>query len=226
MPGRKILLITGELYHVFNRGIASQPIFLTRRNYQRATETLFYYQNAKLPLKYSRFLRLAIKQRLEILKRLKKQKQYRIEIVCYALMPNHTHLLVRQLIDEGISKSMSDFANSYTRYFNTKRKRRGPIFEGKFKAVRIETDEQLLHLSRYIHLNPYSSYVVKTLKKLEGYPYSSFPEYIQKTKIDFCNKEIILDQFQTPVSYKKFVFDQADYQRELEWIKHLTLEEV
>ena len=76
-----------------------------------------------------------------------------MEIICYCLMPNHLHLLLRQLMDGGISKFMSNFANSYTRYFNTKSKRKGPVFEGKFKAKRIETDEQLLHLSRHIHLN-------------------------------------------------------------------------
>lgn len=118
-------------------------------------------------------------------------------------------------MDGGISKFMSNFANSYTRYFNTKSKRKGPVFEGKFKAKRIETDEQLLHLSRYIHLNPHSSFVVKNLKELESDPYSSFPEYIQETDTSFCNKEIILGHFWDTVSYKEFVFDQADYQREL-----------
>jgi putative transposase len=225
MPGRKIPLVTNEYYHVLNRGIASQPIFPSKRDYQRARETLFYYQNKTVPLKYSKFLRLATQKRAKILENLKAKGQYRVEIVCYCLMPNHVHLLLKQAINEGISKFMSDFTNSYTRYFNTKNERKGPLFEGKFKAIRIETDEQLLHLSRYIHLNPYSSYAVKSLKELESYSYSSFPEYHQKTESSFCNKEIILDQFKNSQSYKKFVFDQADYQRELEKIKHLTLEE-
>lgn len=225
MPGRKIPLVTDQYYHVLNRGIASQPIFCSKRDYQRALEAIFYYQNKTVPMKYSKFLRLAIKQRAEILENLKAQGRYWVEIICYCLMPNHFHLLLKQLAGGGISKFMSDFANSYTRYFNTKNQRIGPLFEGKFKAKRVETDEQLLHLSRYIHLNPYSSYVIRTLRELESYPYSSFPEYIKKGDIDFCNKEVILDQFPGPASYKKFVFDQADYQRELEKIKHLALEE-
>lgn len=225
MPGRKIPLVTNEYYHALNRGIASQPIFLSKRDYQRGVQTIFYYHNKTVPLKYSKFLQLPTSKRMEILEELKAQDQYRVEIICYCLMPNHIHLLLKQATKGGISKFMGDFSNSYTRYFNTKTKRKGPIFEGKFKAIRMETNEQLLHLSRYIHLNPYSAYVVKTLEELENYFYSSFPEYLQKTKTQFCQKEIILSQFKNFTSYKKFVFDQADYQRELEKIKHLILEQ-
>ena len=140
-------------------------------------------------------------------------------------MPNHFHLLLKQIIDGGISKFMSNFTNRYTRYLNTKNDRNGPIFQGRFKAIRIETDEQLLHVCRYIHLNPYTSYVVKTFSNLEKYPYSSFPEYLGKTKREFCNKELILHHFNKDrKDYKKFVFNQANYQRELNKIKHLTLE--
>ena len=217
-------MVTNEYYHVLNRGVASQPIFSSKRDYRRIIATIFYYQNKEVPLKYSKFLRLAKKKRTEILENLKIRKKYRVEIICYCLMPNHIHLLLKQAIDEGISRFMSDLTNSYTRYFNTKNKRKGPLFEGKFRAIRVETDEQLLHLSRYIHLNPYSSYVVKDFKKLEDYPYSSFQEYIQKTDVDFCNKKIILGQFQNSASYKNFILNQAEYQRELEKIKHLVLE--
>ena len=154
-------MVTNEYYHVLNRGVASQPIFSSKRDYRRIIATIFYYQNKEVPLKYSKFLRLAKKKRTEILENLKIRKKYRVEIICYCLMPNHIHLLLKQAIDEGISRFMSDLTNSYTRYFNTKNKRKGPLFEGKFRAIRVETDEQLLHLSRYIHLNPYSSYVVK-----------------------------------------------------------------
>ena len=140
-------------------------------------------------------------------------------------MPNHFHFLLKQVANRGISKFISNFTNSYTRYFNTKNKREGALFKGKFKSVRIESDEQLLHVSRYTHLNPYSSYVIKTLEELENYPYSSLPEYLQRSPKGSCQKEIILDQFKNLNSYKNFVFDQANYQRELENIKHLILEE-
>lgn len=147
-----------------------------------------------------------------------------VDIICFCLMPNHFHLLLNQLKDNGISKFMANLQNSFTRYFNTKHERIGHLLQGQFKAVLIEDDNQLLHVSRYIHLNPYSSYVVKDLESLEQYLWSSFPEYLGKVAAEICNKEIILSQFKDKKDYKKFVFDQADYQRRLEEIKHLVIE--
>ena len=225
MPGRNIPLVTDQIYHVLNRGVAAQPIFLSKTEYLRAIQTIFYYQNQKTSLRYSLFLRLPVKEREEFLNKLKAEKKFLVEILAFCLMPNHFHLLLRQLQDNGISIFMSNVANSYTRYFNTKQKRIGPLFQGKFRAVRVETDNQLLHLSRYIHLNPYSSYVTKTLDGTENYSYSSFPEYLCPEKPSNCTKKIILHNFKDVLSYKKFVFDQADYQRKLQEIKHLALEE-
>lgn len=225
MPGRKTPLINNEVYHIFNRGVASQPTFLNKRDYQRALESIFYYQNSNPPLKYSRFLSLSVKDRIELLENLVAQKNFLVEIVSYCLMPNHFHFLLRQLKDGGIAKFMSNSINSYTRFFNTKRERAGPLFTGKFKSVRIETQEQLLHVSRYIHLNPYTSFVVKTLEDLEKYPYSSFPEFINKAGSNSCSKDIILTNFKRADLYKQFVFNQADYQRTLDQIKHLAIEQ-
>lgn len=87
-----------------------------------------------------------------------------LEIISYCLMPNHFHLLVKQVIDHGIVKCLNNFSNSYTRYFNIRHDRVGPLFQGRFKAVRIETDEQLLQVSRYIHLNPVASSLIEETK--------------------------------------------------------------
>jgi len=224
MPGRKIPLVTNEFYHVLNRGAASQPVFLNQRDYLRCLETIFYYQNQNPPLRYSFFLRLPKKQKENLLKKLASKNNFWVEIITYCLMPNHFHLLLKQVLDGGISIFLSKFTNSYTRYLNTKEKKVGPLFQGKFKAIRVETDEQLVHLSRYIHLNPYTSYVIKPLKELESYPYSSFSEYLGQQKTTYCNKTVVLNNFKGVSSYKNFVFDQADYQRRLENIKHLALE--
>lgn len=225
MPGRKIPLITGQIYHVLNRGVSLQSTFNTKRDFQRAIETIRYYQNKKPPLRYAQFIAVPKERRLQILKDLNERSQFLVEIIAYCLMPNHFHFILKQIEDQGIAKFMSNFTNSYTRYFNIKNKRSGHLFQGKFKALRVESDEQLLHLSRYIHLNPYSSYIVKTFGDLKRYPYSSLCEYLGELKINFCHKEIVLDQFKNIESYKNFVFDQADYQRRLEEIKHLLLEE-
>lgn len=91
-----------------------------------------------------------------------------------------------------------------------------------FKAVRIESDEQLLHISRYIHLNPVTSYLVKIETLLE-YPWSSFKDYLGENA-SMVARDKVLGHFRSKEDYKRFVFDQASYQRELERIKHLTLE--
>lgn len=225
MPGRKIPLVTDQVYHVLNRGIASQPVFLGKKDYQRMLETILYYQNQNFPLSYSHLLRLPVERRIAVLERLKNEEKFLVEIIALCLMPNHFHLLLKQAQENGISTFMGNLTNSYTRYFNTKNERIGPLFQGKFKAVIMETDEQLIHVSRYIHLNPYSSAVVKIPKDLKRYPYSSLPEYLGLSKTKFFQKEIVLDQFKDVVSYEKSVFDQAEYQRQLEQIKHLIMEE-
>ena len=146
-----------------------------------------------------------------------------VSIHSFILMPNHFHLLLSQTTDSGISLFMQRTGDSYTRYFNTKNERVGPLFQGQFKAVRIESDEQLLHVSRYIHLNPYTSYVVGSLNDALHYPWSSLHQY-RATKGGICNVEKILGYFKNYALYEKFLQDQADYQRKLGDIKHLLLE--
>lgn len=226
MPTRIIPLVTNEIYHVFNRGNASTPIFRTKYDYQKFIQTFLFYQNNNPPIRFSKLTELSRQEREKLLKKLESKKDSLVTIIGYCLMPNHYHFILRQIKEGGILNFIRLFTNSYSRYFNIKCKRRGGLFEGRFKAIRVETDSQLFHLSRYVHLNPYSSFLVKDFSSLLRYPYSSLPEYIGTSKTNLCNKEIILDQFLSPEAYKEFVFDQADYQRTLEEIKHQLLEEV
>ncbi len=222
MPQRLDPLVTDEIYHVINRGVASMPIFVNDRYYQRFLEAALYYQHRKLPLRFSYFARLPQSAKTDALSRL--SKEYFVEIICYCLMPNHFHFLLKQLVDNGITNFMHKFSDSYTHYFNVKNSRKGPLFQGRFKSVRVETEQQLLHVSRYIHLNPYSGGLIKKTSELKEYPYSSLPEYLGLTKNSICQKEIITGYFKNKRSYQEFVFEQADYQRELSLIKHLMLE--
>jgi len=217
MPGRQIPLITNEIYHAFNKGIASQKIFLNDSDYQRGLNSLYYYKHQKPPIKYSRLFSLSIDDRNNLLNQLEKENKGLVKLISFCLMPNHFHLLIKQLIDEGISKYLSNFSNSYTRYFNTKYKRSGPIFQGKFKAIHVKNNEQLLHLSRYIHLNPYSASIVKNIKQLQNYKYSS----LSTSKVE---SKIITNQFKNINKYHQFVYDQADYQKSLEVIKKQMLD--
>lgn len=144
-----------------------------------------------------------------------------VEVLTYCLMPNHFHLLIKQLKEDGITEFISKLSNSYTKYYNTKYSRVGPLFQGEFKAVLIENDAQLIHVSRYIHLNPISSFLIKDLST---YPWSSYGEYINNIN-GICSKEQILGYFKSIKDYQQFVSDQIGYAQELELIKHQIIEE-
>ena len=144
-----------------------------------------------------------------------------VEIICYCLMPNHFHLLLKQLRDNGITDFIRLISNGYTRYFNTRHHRIGPLLQGAYKAVLIETDEQLVHVSRYIHLNPLVSLLVKNLTT---YTMSSYPDYIGVRDGKLINKNEILGFFKNTSKYESFVLDQASYAMDLSRIKHQLLD--
>ena len=123
-------------------------------------------------------------------------------------MPNHTHLLLEQSHNNGISTFMSKWQNSYAKYFNTKYSERGYFFESPFRAKLIKEEKFLWHVSRYIHLNPSSASLVP-IKRLEDYHWSSFPVYLKKREILFTKTDLILDHFKGRNAYKDFVFNQA-----------------
>jgi putative transposase len=213
MPYRSIPLVIGETYHIFNRGVESRPIFADRRDYQRFLETVLYYQKIGSNLKFS-----SLKNEQGIIR---DENRKLVEILSYCLMSNHFHFLLRQLTENGIVSFMMKISNSYTRYFNTRHQRIGHLFQGPYKAKRIETDEQLIHISRYIHLNPLASYVTKDLR---NYEWSSYHEYIGVRTKTICSTEEVLNSFSSKGDYEQFVMDQADYAKKLEMIKYLVFE--
>ena len=224
MPGRGFPLLTGDIFHIVNRGITDFDAFADHQEYQRAIATLAYYRDQKPRIRFSFFVKLPIERQQAYVQSRGPTHPKLVSILAFCLMLNHFHLLLKQLADNGISTFLSQFTNSYTRYFNTKNKRSGPIFQGRFKAVRIESEEQLMHVSRYIHLNPYSAGLTPSLHDLETYPYSSFTEYLEPGKSGLCETRTVSGLFGGQEDYKSFVFDHADYQRQLEYIKHLTLD--
>lgn len=225
MPYRQTVFAPGEIYHVFNRGVARQPIFFSLNNYSRLIQLINYYRFYETPISYSRLMNTPIDVRNQIFESLIKENNIQVEILAFCLMTNHFHFLLKEVSEKGITNFMRYIQNGYAKYINIKEERVGPLFQSAFKAVKIVADEQLLHVSRYIHLNPSTEYLVKTEKLLE-YPWSSFPTYLDADESDFCfvNSKPILSFFKTRDLYKEFVFDQAEYQKELRNIKHLTLE--
>lgn len=219
---RGLVFANEEIYHVFNRSIEAKPIFSDKREYQRAMIAFDYYQFQNPPLRLSKALTLELKERQNFFDNLKKKGKKLVNVICYCLMPTHFHFLLQQESDSGIQKFVKNFSDSYGRYFNVKNQRIGPLFQGAFKAIRIESNEQLMHVSRYIHLNPVTSFLIEG-KELDSYPWSSLPEYLgQPTEV--CNKEVVLGLFSSKDKYRSFVHDQVDYAHELEKVKHLALE--
>ena len=215
MPSRIIPLVTGEIYHIYNRGSEKRPIFDTRSDHKRFLKTLRYYQLEGPKPKLSHFSESS-PNKPDPSKKI-------VEIICYCLMPNHFHLMLKQIKDSGITEFVGKLSNSYTKYYNTKHNRVGPLLQGEFKSVLVESEEQLIHLSRYIHLNPTSAGLVK--KPQEWY-FSSYCEYItgsnDKNHDNLCQYENLIDL--SPKEYKKFVQERISYQQELSKIKHVLLE--
>lgn len=214
MPGRNTPLVTGEYYHIFNRGNEKRNIFTQPRDCKRFLQTFYYYQFTGPKPSFSKYAKSDLNSfKPDLEKKL-------VKVLCYCLMPNHFHFLIKQLKSNGISNFLSQISNSYTKYFNTKYTRIGALLQGVFKNVRIETDEQLIHVSRYIHLNPVVSGLVK---KPEEYKWSSYLEYITQNPF-VCSIDEVLGLFSSPRKYQEFVEAQIDYGTTLEILKHRTID--
>jgi putative transposase len=222
MPRRQVVIANEEIYHVYNRGVAREAIFTTPLDYKRFLNLLRFYRYTNSPFSYSHFRCLDTEKRVAVQKNLE-ISPLMVEIYAYCLMPNHFHILLKQLQDNGINKFLSRVQNGYAKYINKKYNRVGPLFQSRFKAVRVENDSVFSHVSRYIHLNPCTSCLVKA-EKLSDYRWSSFVFYAGVEEGNLVNTKNLLKAFGGMEKYRDFVMDQASYQRKLSAIKHLTLE--
>ncbi len=224
MSRRIIPIITNQIYHLFNRGIAGQPIFSSAYDYQRFINLLDYYHFLSPDLRFSFYNRLPLEGKQKYLKEMKRTKPPQTEIYAYCLMPNHYHLLVKELIENGIRKFIGNLQNSYAKYFNIRKKRKGSLFTEMFKNVRVEDDEQFVHVARYIHLNPLTSFIISKVEELNSYPWSSFSCYMNKSSVDFLDTKNLLSFYKNRLDLEAFTKDQADYQRRIHKLTYLSLE--
>lgn len=221
---RKDPLKIGEVYHIFTKSIAGFKIFNGKEDFSRMMGLIRYYQNGKTSLKFSYVMRTKSSEEQQHSIFPDKEARDLVEIIAYCIMPTHLHLILKQAQDRGISIYMSNILNGYTRYFNIKYHRKGPLWEGRFKNVLIKSDEQLLHLTRYIHLNPVTAELVD---EPQHWPVSSYLEYLRDEGVkgsdeSLCSYKDILDV--EPITYKKFVEDRISYQRTLADIKNIIFE--
>ncbi len=219
MSIRKVNLVSGEYYHIYNRGNSKQVIFQDEEDYQHFIKLLFL-SNGEFNFKFqfigkndiydfNRGLRL-------------------VSIGAYCLMPNHFHLLVTQIEGGSISKFMQKLTTGYSMYYNKKYERTGSLFEGKFKSEHANIDNYLKYLFSYIHLN-----IIKLIQKdwkevgiknkneatdyLNEYKYSSYLDYlgIDRKENSILNREDLPDYFPTKELFKKDIFEWLSYRQDL-----------
>ena len=198
MPSKKPQLINGEIYHIILRGVGDSLIFKDVNDYYRGIFSVYEFNNA-IPVDI--WLRRQQRKKEKITENIRPSKvlegqtfQYLdkrdkfVEVLVFCFMPNHIHLLARQLKDNGVSNFMQKVGTGYAVYFNKKYHRKGHLFNN-FKAVHIETDDQLKNVVTYFHCNPISliepgfkdkgiEHPEKVKEFLENYKWSSYQDYI------------------------------------------------
>ncbi len=196
MPAKNTLkaYIENGYYHLYNRGADKRIIFKEENDYLTFLHLLKNYLSRNPPSPFS-----------------KRSLYGRIELFAYCLMPNHFHLLVKQVDKNAIADFIHRLFTAYSMYFNKKYRRSGTLFESRYKASLIDRNEYLLHLSRYLHQNPLNT--LKRGQKLKDYLYSSYGSYLGLTRQDWLKTEEILallkEEFGKRTTYQKFMEDGA-----------------
>ena len=197
MPSRNRVKVYApeSYYHVYNRGLNKEIIFREQDDYAVFLNLLKRYLS-KEPAKDNKG-------------RVYESMYGQMELLAFCLMPNHFHLLIYQNDLDAITNLIRRISTSYVRYFNKKYKRSGPLFEERFKGSLINRDEYLLHISRYIHLNP---------RSFKDWAFSSLPYYLGARKADWIMPQRILELFEGD-NYLNFVNDYKDHKKMLDEIK-------
>jgi putative transposase len=227
MPNRNTIRRFTEngIYHVYNRGVEKRDIFLDEQDYAVFLHLLKYYLSPVDPKNIHPLMEF---QNFSVVRpRPLANIEKEVNLIEYCLMPNHFHLILQQTSIDGVTKLLRRIATTYSMYFNKRYKRVGYLFQGKYKAALVETDLYLLHLSRYIHLNPSEL----TRSDLVNYPYSSYKYYLGLAKAGWVKPDLILNYFNQTKSlpflnifqsYKNFVEDYRGDSKEI--IGNLAIE--
>lgn len=242
MPTKRPELVEGEIYHIVLRGVEQRKIFLDESDYYRGIFSLYEFNTTKLIT-----IRERRKER-ERFKRLFKNSANRdripddykrdlwIEILAFCLMPNHIHLLLRQLKSEGISKFIQKLGVGYATYFNKKYNRVGHLFQGRYKVIHVQTDDQLKNVFVYIHTNPVaikeSKWKEKGIKNpkeiidfLENYKWSSYQDYIGKKNFpSVTERNFLLQVLGSKKESKNFVNQWINYKGKIATFGDVVLE--
>lgn len=196
---RKVNFAIGEHYHVFNRGVDKRDVFSNQSDLNRFFQSMQEFNSIE-PIG-SIYENSFNKEKPQLGSSTSKL----VNFIAYCLNPNHFHFILEQVSEKGIEKFMQRLGTGYSKYFNNKYKRSGSLFQGRFKSVHIDSNEYLLHLSAYVNLN--DRQLGSSTSKLSM---SSWKEYIGENKDTFCEKDIILGQFESKEEYEKFALSSLE----------------
>jgi len=226
MSVKRPQLVNGEIYHLVLRGVADSIIFKDKNDYYRGVFSLYEFNDTNPVL-----IRDRRRARLRAKKKGREQfsadRDMFVEILAFYFMPNHIHLLVRQIKNDGITQFMKKLGTGYATYFNKKYDRKGHLFQGRFGAVHIRTNEQLKTVFVYIHTNGISliepkwkekgiSNLKKVIKFLENYKWSSYPDYLGKNNFPSVTKrDFLLKVMGGEKGCRNFVEGWVKYKKEL-----------
>ena len=232
MATRRIPLINNEIYHIIIRGVSDSLIFKNDKDRYRAIFSLYEFNNRKhVDIRAKREEQRRKKKTKvrpsEIYKNIPRENErdLLVDILAFCFMPNHVHLLLRQIRDGGISMFMRKFGTGYASYFNKKYKRQGYLLQGRFKSVHIKTNNQLKAIFSYIHTNPVALIEFNwkeneirnyrnVIKFLENYRWSSYLDYIGKENFPSVTKrKFLIETMGGKRGCISFVND---------WLKHKT----
>lgn len=203
MPSKNIIriYIKDGIYHIYNRGFEKRNIFLDEQDYKTFLYFLKRYllSSDDISWRSNSYGRsdLSAGRRLDPRERWRSDLYEKIRLLCYCLMPNHYHLMIQQLTETAITDFMRRMSNSYTEYFNKKYKRRGSLFEGRYKAALIKNERHFWYLPYYIHNNPGKLYKNSSDKKekIRNYRWSSIGDYIGKRNTAWIYKKDLMESF-------------------------------
>lgn len=213
-------IVAGNIYHVLNRGVDGRKIFLDDHDYFRFVHNLFEFNDQNEINNGTYYFRQnqstkALRAPYIAPERERKPRKLLVEVLAFALMPNHYHLLLRPRVDCGITKFMQRLNAGYAMYFNGKNKRQGTLFQGRYKSIVVERDAHFIHLPYYIHCNPldlrapeWRRREMKNTKSaidfLKSYRWSSHMDYCGiKNFPSVTQRETLLRFFGGEKEYKK-----------------------
>lgn len=204
---RDLKTSVGENYHVFNSGNNSQLIFLDERDRIRFLFLILYLQSPTPVNHITSYIDYFKKNsRFNVSGKItaKLKENSLVQIINFSIMPSYFHLTLTEKTKGGISRYMHKILVSYAKYFNTRYRKSGHLFQGTFHLSHIKTEEELLHLSAYIHKSPRELHEWRNRAHL--YPWSSYQDYYGDNRfVQFLSTKTIKDKFKTPEDYKSFV---------------------